>query len=79
MTVAHFENERLPGSRVTAQVIVGLFWGTLNAMIIANVPTNTWAATHDTGYHFFSKWALAIKDGVPIIIWSGKADVVRVI
>ena len=30
--IAHFENERWPGSRVTAQAIVGLFGGTLNAM-----------------------------------------------
>ena len=32
------DNELWPGSRVTAQGIVGLFGGSLNAMIIANVP-----------------------------------------
>ena len=39
---------------------MGLFGGTLNAMIIANVPPNiptiAWAATLDSGYHSFSKW-----------------------
>ena len=43
-------------------MIVGLFGGTLNAMIIANVPPNlptiAWAATLDPGYHSFSKWAI---------------------
>ena len=42
--------------------IVGLFGGTLNAMTTANVPPNlptiTWAATLDPGYHSFSKWAI---------------------
>ena len=60
--IAHFENEWWPGSRVTAQAIVGLFGRPLNAMIIANVPPNlptiAWAATLDPGYHSFSKWAV---------------------
>ena len=41
---------------------MGLFGGTLNAMIIANVPRNlptiAWTATLDPGYHSFSKWAI---------------------
>ena len=57
--IAHFEKEWWPGSRVIVQAIVGLFGGTLNAMTIANVPPNlptiTWAATLDPGYHSFPK------------------------
>ena len=43
---------------------MGLFGGTLNAMTIANVPPNlptiTWAATLDPGYHSFPKWAINV-------------------
>ena len=52
------------GQAVTAQAIVGMFGGTLNAMMTDNVPPNlpttAWAATLDPGHHSFSKWAIAL-------------------
>ena len=55
---------------------VGLYGGTLNAMTIANVPPNlptiTWAATLDPGYHSFPKWAKACRTGVIFLRFSGE-------